>query len=68
MTTLTDRLRGVIGGGIKASGGSPKQDPPCADDDVIADVLDGAWHERGGHRFLVVDRMYVPGYRHGSIP
>jgi len=38
-----------------------------ATDDAIADVLDGQWHERDGQRFLVVDRTYVPGYRHGSM-
>ena len=71
MTTLSDRLRGVIGGGLKGHGGSQsiagsiEQDP--ADADNVADVLDGEWHERGGQRFLVVDRMYVPGYRHGSM-
>jgi hypothetical protein len=83
MTTLSDRLRGVIGGGLKhggsqSIGGSIEQDPADAArrgassdepgaDDAIGDVLDGAWHERGGHRFLVVDRVYVPGYRHGSM-
>ncbi len=78
MTTLSDRLRGVIGGGLKvhergasldapAVGGS--QDPPLrgAADDAIAELLDGEWHERSGQRYLVVDRMYVPGYRHGSM-
>ncbi len=71
MTTLSDRLRGVIGGGLKAHGGSEsigrsiEQDPGYADN--VADVLDGEWHERDGQRFLVVDRMYVPGYRHGSM-
>ena len=71
MTTLSDRLRGVIGGGLKMSGGSGpiagslEQDPAYADS--VADVLDGEWHERSGQRFLVVDRMYVPGYRHGSM-
>jgi uncharacterized protein len=72
MTTLSDRLRGVIGGGIKAgsdpdscrSASSGKNHDPTPD---VADVLDGVWHERGGQRFLVVDRMYVPGYRHGSM-
>lgn len=73
MTTLSDRLRGVIGGGIKMAGGSgsngrsTEQDPPYAANEAIAEVLDGVWHERGGQRFLVVDRMYVPGYRHGSM-
>ena len=72
MTTLSDRLRGVIGGGLKAHGGcsgerrGASSDAPGTDD-VIAEVLDGEWHERDGHRFLVVDRMYVPGYRHGSM-
>jgi uncharacterized protein len=73
MTTLSDRLRGVIGGGLKVRGGassdsivgSMEQDPAYAD--TVADVLDGQWHERDGQRFLVVDRTYVPGYRHGSM-
>jgi uncharacterized protein YprB with RNaseH-like and TPR domain len=74
MTTLSDRLRGVIGGGLKVRAGSdldsggplparqnhdPTPDP--------AEVLDGEWHERSGQRFLVVDRTYVPGHRHGSM-
>jgi uncharacterized protein YprB with RNaseH-like and TPR domain len=69
MTTLSDRLRGVIGGGLKVHGGSKEQDPPhvCPDSDAVAEVLDGEWHERSGQRYLVVDRMYVPGYRHGSM-
>jgi uncharacterized protein YprB with RNaseH-like and TPR domain len=76
MTTLSDRLRGVIGGGIKSQGGSrshsgTEHDPPYTDNllqrDAIADVLDAQWQERDGHRFLVVDRTYVPGYRHGSM-
>ena len=69
MTTLSDRLRGVIGGGLKAHGGERRgtsSDAPGTDH-AIAEVLDGEWHERSGQRFLVVDRMYVPGYRHGSM-
>jgi uncharacterized protein len=82
MTTLSDRLRGVIrSGGSRSHGGSEEQDPPYTDipqrrgasldapgtHDTVADVLDGQWHERDGQRFLVVDRTYVPGYRHGSM-
>jgi uncharacterized protein YprB with RNaseH-like and TPR domain len=73
MTSLSDRLRGVIGGSgsvrrgasldAPAIGGS--EDPPLRD--ALADLLDGQWHERDGQRFLVVDRTYVPGYRHGSM-
>jgi uncharacterized protein YprB with RNaseH-like and TPR domain len=76
MTSLSDRLRGVI-----RPGGGPPEGGPYDDDrgsrlqptldhsarDAIADVLDGQWHERDGQRFLVVDRTYVPGYRHGSM-
>jgi uncharacterized protein YprB with RNaseH-like and TPR domain len=65
MTTLSDRLRGVIRPSPGSHGGSKEQDPPDADN--LSDILDGHWHERGGQRFLVVDRTYVPGYRHGSM-
>ena len=69
MTTLSDRLRGVIGGGLKAHGGERRgaSSDASGTDHAIAEVLDGEWHERSGQRFLVVDRMYVPGYRHGSM-
>ena len=72
MTTLSDRLRGVIRAGLVGRQRRPatrveERTRPSADDDTVADVLDGEWHERGGQRFLVVDRMYVPGYRHGSM-
>lgn len=71
MTTLSDRLRGVIrpvsrrGASSDAPGNVGSEDPTLRD--AIADVLDGQWHERDGQRFLVVDRTYVPGYRHGSM-
>src|SRR5688572_4759746 len=71
MTSLSDRLRGVIrpAFGRGASSDAPdnvgSEDPTLGD--TIADVLDGQWHERDGQRFLVVDRTYVPGYRHGSM-
>jgi uncharacterized protein YprB with RNaseH-like and TPR domain len=72
MTTLSDRLRGVI----RPSVPSGSDLDSCAsvatrtNQDLtpdIADTLDGQWHERNGQRFLVVDRTYVPGYRHGSM-
>jgi hypothetical protein len=67
MTTLSDRLRGVIGGGLKLYERRGASLDAEGADDAIAGVLDGEWHERGGQRYLVVDRMYVPGYRHGSM-
>jgi hypothetical protein len=30
-------------------------------------VLDGSWHEAGGQRFLVVERAYRAGHRHGRV-
>jgi uncharacterized protein len=35
--------------------------------DLAADVLEGEWRESCGHRFLVVDRSYAPGHRHGNV-
>ena len=32
-----------------------------------ADVLGGDWCEARGHRFLVVNRTYRPGHRHGRV-
>lgn len=32
-----------------------------------AEVLEGEWHERRGGRFIVVERTYSPGYRHGRL-
>ena len=33
----------------------------------VAETLGGDWCEALGHRFLVVDRTYAPGYRHGRV-
>jgi uncharacterized protein YprB with RNaseH-like and TPR domain len=38
-----------------------------ADPASAAAVLDGDWVQGGEHRFLVVERSYAPGHRHGSI-
>ena len=35
--------------------------------DAAADVLGGEWREARGHRYLVVDRRYSPGHRHGHV-
>jgi uncharacterized protein len=32
-----------------------------------AEILDGVWKQSGSHRFLIVERSYSPGHRHGSI-
>jgi uncharacterized protein YprB with RNaseH-like and TPR domain len=35
--------------------------------DTAADILDGEWRELRGERFLVIDRKYPPGHRHGHV-
>ena len=55
MSSLADRLRGVLGPAL----------PAHAYD--AAEILGGEWHESRGRKFLVVDRKYSPGYRHGRV-
>jgi uncharacterized protein YprB with RNaseH-like and TPR domain len=72
MTTLAERLLGVV-----RPGGSDKQDAPYAAGrpgpvdpalaDGVADTLGGDWHDAQGHRYLVVERRYAPGHRHGRV-
>jgi uncharacterized protein YprB with RNaseH-like and TPR domain len=48
--------------------GSQEQDPPYGSQEQDpAEILEGEWIQSGSHRFLVVDRSYGPGHRHGSI-
>ena len=71
MSSLADRLRGVL-----APAGGPKG-PPLHDDQHRrggpsgppdpAEILGGEWRESRGRKFLVVDRKYSPGYRHGRV-
>ena len=49
--------------GVSRRGGSSGPHG-CAD---AADVLDGEWHERRGQRFVIVERTYPPGHRHGRL-
>ena len=70
MSALSDRLRDVIRparerGPGSAMSGSVSADPGRVDS--AADVLDGEWRESRGHRYLVIDRRYSPGYRHGHV-
>ena len=64
MSALADRLRGVIRPPAGGPEGAPLQ--PQSHDSA-ADVLDGEWRESRGHRYLVIDRTYSPGYRHGNL-
>jgi uncharacterized protein YprB with RNaseH-like and TPR domain len=71
VSKIADRLRGIV----RPAGGSQEQDPPYGVREQEpsygrmdpASILDGEWQHAGSHRFLVVDRSYAPGHRHGSI-
>ena len=96
MTSLSDRLRGVIAGGPPKGGPQDRGEddrfpldcerrlPPSREAsadrrslggggqaaqlaDATAEVLEGDWRESRGHRFLVIDRKYGPGHRHGRV-
>lgn len=66
MTSLTDRLRGVIRPGVS---GEPRPRPVDAGARAsdVAELLDGEWNGSGSRRFLVVERRYSPCHRHGSV-
>lgn len=70
MSTLADRLRGIVAA-VPAARVVPHLAGTCdaaaRHDDATADVLGGEWRESAGHRFLVVNRTYRPGHRHGRL-
>ena len=61
---LADQLRDVVG-----AVPTPARDPDVprveGGSDRLADALGGEWQEARGRRYLVVDRTYAAGYRHG---
>jgi uncharacterized protein YprB with RNaseH-like and TPR domain len=73
MTTLAERLRGVIGTRPAEPGPCDEQPggeggvQPAHAPEFAADVLGGRWFEANGHRYLVVDRTYTSDYRLGRV-
>src|SRR3954449_9593293 len=65
MPSLAERLRGIVRP-VPSS-----HDHDTADSDsphpTAAEVLGGERCDETGHPFLVVDRTYSPGYRHGRV-
>ena len=74
MSLLAERLRGIVVPTASVHVQRPAPSPQEFDDDrsggarrdAVADCLGGQWSE-GNHRFLVIDRKYTPGYRHGRM-
>jgi uncharacterized protein len=73
MSALADRLRGVVGpartrslgeGQSGRSVGLPARERSASD---VADVLGGAWDDPEARRFATIDRLYLPGHRHGFV-
>ena len=71
MSSLADRLRGVIrpieG---RREEGRPGEAPAQAAGRYsgdAAEILGGEWRDLGGRQFLVLDRKYPPGHRHGHV-
>jgi uncharacterized protein YprB with RNaseH-like and TPR domain len=58
---LAERLRGIVRPPASAPVAAP------AAPEGVAETLDGQWVEARGHRYVVVDRSYGPGYRHGHL-
>jgi uncharacterized protein YprB with RNaseH-like and TPR domain len=73
VSSLAERLRGVVRtvqSGVASAPpavAGPLVPPAGRIGNDAADVLDGEWREASGRRFLVVDRKYGPGYRHGRV-
>jgi hypothetical protein len=65
MISLKDRLRDVIKPGEVRRGGPSGSPDPGANDP--AEILGGVWQDDAGHSFVVVERKYPPGHRHGDV-
>jgi uncharacterized protein YprB with RNaseH-like and TPR domain len=79
MSSLADRLRGIVRpgsqpggsafGGTRPTEGWIENQPVSAraGHDDAADTLGGQWCDVAGQRFLVIDRRYLPDHRHGWV-
>ncbi len=73
MTTLAERLRGVVGARAVTPGPYDDSEDDRGDGlqpahtDIVPETLGGEWRDEDGHRYLVVERRYVPGHRHGRV-
>jgi uncharacterized protein len=64
---LASRLREIVGSVGRPEGWPVQEQGRRPDHDAVAETLGGSWAESHGQRYLVVDRSYSPGYRHGRL-
>jgi len=64
VSVLADRLRSIV---RPVRSGGFEENPPAETGDSAAELLGGEWRNGRDQRFLVVDRTYTPGHRHGSM-
>jgi uncharacterized protein YprB with RNaseH-like and TPR domain len=80
VSTLAERLRNVVGpigptGAGARDRGAGSATPACVDAEAAdgersedpAETLGGQWRESRGQRFVVIERKYSPGHRHGRM-
>lgn len=80
MPSLAERLRGLVKPASSYHDGHTDSEPGSVETTserpesrsgdarhAVADVLGGEWCDTTGHPFMVVDRTYSPGYRHGRV-
>src|SRR5438105_2290498 len=72
VSSFADRLRGIVKprGDERDTSGADSFTRSAADPSGprdAAEILSGEWRESHGRKFLVIDRKYTPGYRHGRV-
>ncbi len=68
MSVLADRLRGIVRA-VESKEGQPlpEEGRPSVRPADAARILDGERRVVQGREFLVIDRTYLPGHRHGDV-
>lgn len=74
MSSLIDRLRGIVtpGSGDSRTGAAPaiaarSRATLAGEMDQVAETLGGEWCHARSHPFLIVERKYAAGHRHGRV-
>jgi len=74
VSVLASRLRDIVGSGpakpvpYEYAGLHEDGRVEPARNETLPEMLGGEWVQSRGQQYLVIDREYGPGYRHGRIP